>query len=77
MEEKLGVPVKLMDDVVGEEVEKACADPEAWLGMRWRGSWRGWGLEWLKPNSVGVACFDCPAALRLCQAPHPLRSPVL
>ncbi|CAE7823683.1 pgkA, partial [Symbiodinium sp. CCMP2456] len=28
VEEKLGVPVKLMDDVVGEEVEAACADPE-------------------------------------------------
>ncbi|CAE7849396.1 pgkA, partial [Symbiodinium sp. KB8] len=28
VEEKLGRPVKLMNDVVGEEVEAACADPE-------------------------------------------------
>lgn len=28
VEEKLGVPVKLMDDVVGPDVEAACADPE-------------------------------------------------
>ena len=27
--------MKLMDDVVGEEVEKACADPEAWALERW------------------------------------------
>ena len=28
VEEKLGRPVKLMDDVVGEDVEAACKDPE-------------------------------------------------
>ena len=28
VEEKLGRPVKLMNDVIGEEVEAACADPE-------------------------------------------------
>ena len=33
VEEKLGKPVKLMDDVVGEDVEAACADPEpGWAG---------------------------------------------